>query len=144
MDNLTYEALSKYFTHLSNVGYFKQSDVDKLIVLTFIQELLDRDFRGLVTEDDYNYIVRAMYCLYGSSCLIPYPDYYSTKTRGIMYIGSMSELTHRVEALEESGGGSIPDKAIIVPSLIEDNEGTTDGTSPDAPDTPVVDGDNEE
>lgn len=126
MDNLTYEALSKYFTHLSNVGYFKQSDVDKLIVLTFIQELLDRDFRGLVTEDDYNYIVKAMYCLYGSSCLIPYPDYYSTKTRGIMYIGSMSELTHRVEALEETveqgggGGGTITDKSIIVPLLIEE------------------------
>lgn len=127
MDNLTYEALSKYFTHLSNVGYFKQSDVDKLIVLTFIQELLDRDFRGLVTEDDYDYIVKAMYCLYGSSCLIPYPDYYSTKTRGIMYIGSMSELTHRVEALEEAieqggggGGGTITDKSIIVPMLIEE------------------------
>lgn len=147
MDEMTYQAISKYFTHLSNVGYFNQSNVNKLLLLTFIQELVDYDFRGLISEEDYNDINKALYCLYGSSCLIPYPDYYSTKRRRTMYIGSISELTHRVEALEESGGGggggSIIDKAIIVPSLIEEEEETTNTDSPDAPADPVVDGDNE-
>lgn len=143
MDEIIFEAVNKYFTHLSNVGYFNQSNVDKLLLLTFIQEMIDNDFRGLISEEDYDYINKALYCLYGSSCLIPYPDYYNTKRRRTMYIGSISELTHRVEALEESGG-SIPDKAIIVPSLNEGNEGTTNGSSPDAPGTPVVDEDNEE
>ena len=140
MDEITFEAVNKYFTHLSNVGYFSQSNVDKLLLLTFIQEMIDNDFRGLVSEEDYDYINKALYCLYGSSCLIPYPDYYNTKRRRTMYIGSISELTHRVEALEESGG-SIPDKAIIVPSLNEGNEGTTNGSSPDAP---IEEGNNEE
>ena len=151
MDEMTYQAISKYFTHLSNVGYFNQSNVNKLLLLTFIQELVDYDFRGLISEEDYNDINKALYCLYGSSCLIPYPDYYNTKRRRTMYIGSISELTHRVEALEEAveqggggGGGSIIDKAIIVPSSIEDDEEITNGDSPDAPATPVVDGDNEE
>lgn len=143
MDEITFEAVNKYFTHLSNVGYFSQSNVDKLLLLTFIQEMIDNDFRGLISEEDYDYINKALYCLYGSSCLIPYPDYYSTKRRGTMYIGSISELTHRVEVLEESGG-SIPDKAIIVPSLNEDNEETTNGDSPDAPGTPIEEGNNEE
>ena len=143
MDEITFEAVNKYFTHLSNVGYFSQSNVDKLLLLTFIQEMIDNDFRGLISEEDYDYINKALYCLYGSSCLIPYPDYYSTKRRRTMCIGSISELTHRVEALEESGG-FILDKAIIVPSLNEGNEGTTNGSSPDAPGTPIVDGDNEE
>lgn len=143
MDEITFEAVNKYFTHLSNVGYFSQSNVDKLLLLTFIQEMIDNDFRGLISEEDYDYINKALYCLYGSSCLIPYPDYYNTKRRRTMYIGSISELTHRVEALEESGG-SIPDKAIIVPSLNEGNEVTTNGSSPDAPANPIVDGDNEE
>ena len=146
MVNIAYEAVNRYFNHLSNVGYFKQSDVNKLILITFIQELLDQDFRGLVSENDYDAINRALYCLYGSSCLIPYPDYYKNKTNGVMYTGSMSELVHRVEALEEGGGGGgelIQDKQIIVPSLIiEDDEEITNGDSPDAPGTPVVDGDN--
>lgn len=140
MDEITFEAVNKYFTHLSNVGYFSQSNIDKLLLLTFIQEMIDNDFRGLISEEDYDYINKALYCLYGSSCLIPYPDYYNTKRRRTMYIGSISELTHRVEALEESGG-SIPDKAIIVPSLNEGNEGTTNGSSPDAP---TEEGNNEE
>lgn len=147
MDEMTYQAISKYFTHLSNVGYFNQSNVNKLLLLTFIQELVDYDFRGLISEEDYNDINKALYCLYGSSCLIPYPDYYNTKRRRTMYIGSISELTHRVEALEESGGGGgggyITDKAIIVPSLIEEEGETTNTDSPDAPADPVVDGDNE-
>lgn len=116
MDNITFESVSKYFTHLSNVGYFRQSNVDKLILLIFMQELIDRDFRGLVSEDDYKDINKALYCLYGSNCLIPYPDYYNTKTRRTMYIGSMSELAHRVEALEDSLKiEEILDKQVIIP-----------------------------
>lgn len=148
MDEITFEAVNKYFTHLSNVGYFSQSNVDKLLLLTFIQEMIDNDFRGLISEEDYDYINKALYCLYGSSCLIPYPDYYNTKRRRTMYIGSISELTHRVEALEESGGGggggSITDKDIIVPSLIEEEGETTNTDSPNAPADPIVDGDNEQ
>lgn len=143
MDEITFEAVNKYLTHLSNVGYFSQSNVDKLLLLTFIQEMIDNDFRGLISEEDYDYINKALYCLYGSSCLIPYPDYYNTKRRRTMYIGSISELTHRVEALEESAD-SIPDKAIIVPSLNEGNEGTTNGGSPDSPGAPIEEGNNEE
>lgn len=127
MDEITFEAVNKYFTHLSNVGYFSQSNVDKLLLLTFIQEMIDNGFRGLISEEDYDYINKALYCLYGSSCIIPYPDYYNTKRRGTIYIGSISGLTHRVGVFEESGsgggGGSITDKAIIVPSLIEGEGG---------------------
>ena len=84
MDEITFEAVNKYFTHLSNVGYFSQSNVDKLLFLTFIQEMIDNDFRGLISEEDYDYINKALYCLYGSSCFIPYPDYYNTKRRRII------------------------------------------------------------
>lgn len=144
MVNIAYEAVSRYFNHLSNVGYFKQSDVNKLILVTFIQELLDQDFRGLVSEDDYDAINRALYCLYGSSCLIPYPDYYKNKTNGVMYTGSMSELVHRVEALEEGGGGGgepIQDKQIIVPSSIEEEVNNDDNDAPEEEiQDPLVDG----
>lgn len=38
--NLSYEALHRYFTRLSQSGYIKYSNVDSLIVLLYIQELV--------------------------------------------------------------------------------------------------------
>lgn len=121
MLNYLYEALCRYFEHLCNTGYMKQSEVDKLLVLTMVQRMVDCDFRGYLNEEDYEKIGDALYNLYGTSCLIPYPDYYSNKDRRIMYTCSISELAHRVAKLEEegvSGGGFNPeqfDKLIIVP-----------------------------
>ena len=98
----TYNAVNKYFNNLCNTGYMSQTEVNKLMAFVIIQELIDNDFRGFITEQDYNYIGKALYCLYGSNCLIPYPDYYSGKNKRIMYTGSISELTHRIEKAEET------------------------------------------
>lgn len=67
-------SLDSYFNTLSQFGYKKQSDLDKLIILLFIEELLTEE-RVLITEEDYRDIDNALNCLYGSSCLIPYPLY---------------------------------------------------------------------
>ncbi len=101
MVNNVYNSVYKYFNHLSNTGYFRQSNVNRLLLYIGIQELLDNDFRGLVSEEDYNEINKALYCLYGSSCLIPYPDYYNTKNKRTMYTGSISEMEHRLSDLEK-------------------------------------------
>lgn len=70
-----YKSIETYFNALSHFGYKKQSDVDKLIIYSFIEELLTGDLRGFISEEDYQYIGRALECLYGTSCLIPYPQY---------------------------------------------------------------------
>ena len=101
MGNITFNTLSKYFTNLANTGYRKNSDVMRVLLLSHINKLLNNDFRGFITEEDYKKIERALYCLYGSSCLIPYPDYYNTKNQRVMYNGSMSELAYRVIKAEE-------------------------------------------
>lgn len=121
MDEEVYNSLTSYFTSLKNIGYRKQSDVNKLLVFITIQEVLDNDFRGLVSEEDYDIINKALYCLYGSTCLIPYPDYYNKKTTRIMDTGSMYELTHRIENLEKDTAAmstdleTIKDKPILIP-----------------------------
>ena len=82
LDNLTKEvagALSRYMYVLSHIGYKTYCAVDKLLVYSFIEELLDR-FSLAVTEDDYNSVAKTLNCLYGS-CLIPFP-YYVGKSRG--------------------------------------------------------------
>lgn len=119
MVNYIYDSLCRYFGHLCNTGYMKQSEVNKLFLLTAIQKLVDCDFRGLVSKDDYNLINSVLYKLYGTSCLIPYPDYYNNNNKRIMYTCSISELAHRVERLEKEGSGTgpidLPDKEVLVP-----------------------------
>lgn len=68
-------SVDNYFSALSQFGYKKQSDIDKLLILLFIEEILTGEMRFFVTEEDYRSIDNALNCLYGSSCLIPYPQY---------------------------------------------------------------------
>ena len=69
------EAIQRYFTALSQFGYKKYSDVDKLLVLLFIEETLSHDFAEFITEEDYRTIVSSLYCLYGSNCMIDFPSF---------------------------------------------------------------------
>lgn len=71
------EAIQRYFTTLSQFGYKKYSDVDKLLVLIFIEETLAHDFAQFITEEDYRIITNALYCLYGSNCMIDFPKFSS-------------------------------------------------------------------
>lgn len=75
MDKLVYESLYRYFNTLSKLGYVSYSEVDKLIVLLFIYDLLEDNCSNFLTEEDRKIINNALYCLYGSTCLIPYPNY---------------------------------------------------------------------
>lgn len=78
MEELVNTSLERYFNALSKLGYKSYSEVDKLLVFIFIQELLDSECESFITEDDYKAINQALCCLYGSSCLIPYPEYKSS------------------------------------------------------------------
>ena len=67
--------ISYYFNALTQFGYKKQSDVNKLLVFNFIGEMLTKEMRYFITEKDYRTMEQALSCLYGSSCLMPYPLY---------------------------------------------------------------------
>lgn len=120
MVNYVYEALCKYFEHLCHTGYMPGEVVDKLLILSFIQRMVECDFRGHLNEEDYNKINTALYKLYGTSCLLPYPNYFNNEYNRIMYTCSISELANRVRRLEKNGtGGGTPvelqDKEIVTP-----------------------------
>lgn len=74
LDNI-YKSSKTYFNTLTKLGYKKQDDVNKLLVYTFIGDMLTGNMRHFITKEDYEAIEKALYCLYGSSCLIPYPQY---------------------------------------------------------------------
>ena len=77
LNNITLEALDRYFKVLESVGYMSDSDTNKLILLQFLQEFL-YEYREYITEADYTQIEAVLQCLAGSSCLIPYKEYQMT------------------------------------------------------------------
>ena len=100
MDDILYNSLFKYFDTLSSTGYVSYKDVDKLLLLTIIQEFIYNDFRGFITEDDYREIEKFLYRIFGTSCLIPYPNYCNSYTMNKLHLGDISELSHRVDINE--------------------------------------------
>ena len=78
MDNITAissEAFERYFNTLSKLGYKSYSDVDKLLVLSIIEDILSGELSFFVTEEDYRSITNAVYCIIGNNCLIDLPSY---------------------------------------------------------------------
>lgn len=69
-----YNSIEYYFSLLKHTGYIKDSQVLKLLVFSFITEMLYGPMAEYITEEDYNTITDALYCIYGS-CMISYPDY---------------------------------------------------------------------
>lgn len=98
MEELLYNAYLRYFTALGNFGYKSDKEVKKLIFYTFIQELVNTT-SIVISEEDYKHLENALYCLYGTSCLIPYPDYCENPM--FLHLGDVAELSARVDILEE-------------------------------------------
>ena len=99
MDEIVYNALTKYYSALCKLGYYKYESVYKLILLCFYRDFVFHDYRGLLSYTDYQVIEKALNCLFGTDCLIPYPDYLKM---GKLDLGKMSELAQRVKTLEET------------------------------------------
>lgn len=102
MDEIVYNSIVRYFSALSNLGYVSYEDVNSLLFLTAIQEFIYKDFRGFINEDDYREIEKALYKVFGTSCLVPYPEYCNNTDMNKLHLGGISELAHRVEVNEEN------------------------------------------
>ena len=99
MEEIVYNSLSSYYNALNKLGYMSYPNAQKLLVLAFYNDFVFKDYRGLLSREDYFAIEKALDCLYGSTCLIPYPDYLKM---GKLYIGETTELAHRVKTLEDT------------------------------------------
>ena len=99
MDEVVYEALSKYYNTLENGIYVETSNVRRLLILSFYKDFVYEDYRGLLDKESYRLIEQALDCLYGTSCLISYPDYLKM---GKLHLGEMTELSQRVKTIEDT------------------------------------------
>jgi hypothetical protein len=99
MDNIVYNTITDYYKLLQRRGYNSPTDTRKILVLCFYWNFMAYDYRGLISREDYLLIEKALNCLYGSTCLIPYPDYLKMNK---LHLGSMSEMAQRVKTLEDT------------------------------------------
>jgi hypothetical protein len=102
MDSIVYNSITSYFNNLKNLGYTNYNDVFNLLFLIAIQEFIYNDFRGLITEEDYRLIEKALYKIFGTSCLVPYPNYCNNTTMNKLHLGDITELANRVKVNEEN------------------------------------------
>lgn len=98
MDDLLYESCLRYFTSLANYGFKSEDDVKKLLFYVFIQELVNTTSLA-IPEDDYKHLENALYCMYGTTCLIPYPNYCERPMYA--HLGDIAELSTRMAKVEE-------------------------------------------
>lgn len=78
MDNLvdlSYKSIVRYFNTLSVLGYKSYKDVYKLFLLLSIEDLLNGPLCLYISEEDYKTISNVLYCLFGTTCLIDYPEF---------------------------------------------------------------------
>ena len=99
MDEYVYQVLTNYYNVLDSVGYQPHSISKKLLILCFYKNIIYGDYRGRFSKEDWILIEKALDCLYGSECLIPYPDYMK---KGKLHLGELSELAQRVQDLEDT------------------------------------------
>ena len=101
MDNVVYESIKRYFTSLSMFGYKSYNDTYKLLYIISIRDFIYNDFRGLITEDDYRIIGSSLYNVFGTTCLLPYPQFCKSKGMNNLHLGSITELAHMVQRTQE-------------------------------------------
>lgn len=99
MDKIILNTLITYYDILKKRGYHSYVDAIRLLVLCFYRDFVFHDYDGILTKEDYSFIEKALNCLFGSTCLIPYPDYLKM---GKLHIGETTELAQRIKAIEDA------------------------------------------
>ena len=74
-------------------------DSNKALVLSFYWDYIYNQPGQILKRDEYMLVEKALDCLYGSTCLIPYPDYLKM---GKLHLGQMEEIDARLRAVEET------------------------------------------
>lgn len=66
------DALTAYFNTLKYYGYRNEHTVHKLLVLTFLDELIWGKYNIDITDDQYELLERAIVSLLGDDCSLSY------------------------------------------------------------------------
>lgn len=73
------DGFEKYYNTVTKLGYADINAVDKLIVATWINDVLMGRYDIIVNEQEYKMLENLYMCMEGS-CFIPYSNYCRTAT----------------------------------------------------------------
>ena len=99
MERLLYNTINSYFSTLERRGFTPAMDAKKALVFTFFWDFIYGEHAGILKRPEYMLIEKALDCLYGTSCLIPYPDYLKM---GKLRLGQMEEIDYRLTNVENT------------------------------------------
>ena len=71
----TLGAYDRYFNKLSNFGKSSDSDIQTIMLLSFINGIVNGPMKEFVDEGDYQVLNKVLQCLQGHTCLIDYHDF---------------------------------------------------------------------
>ena len=74
IDNLTTASLNRYYNRLRSCGSVPYDEVYRLIILSYIQEILDNRFITALTDEELQIVEKALNCLIYKSIIIDYRD----------------------------------------------------------------------
>ena len=97
MERIVYNTLCNYFHTLSLKGYMPNKDSQKALVLSFYWDYIYNQPGHILSRKEFMLIEKALNCLYGSTCLTPYPDYLKM---GKLRLGQMEEINYRLKEME--------------------------------------------
>lgn len=129
MDEILYNSLSSYYHALELKGYMSERDTLKLLVLIFLRDFVYHDYRGILSREDYFTIEKALDCLYGSTCLIPYPDYLKM---GKLHLGEMTEMAQRIKTLEDTPVLKLIHEGDSIENTVDSDIELTEGSNEDS------------
>lgn len=70
-----YNSIKTYFDVLSKTGNFKEGNTYKLVLLSFISDVLESNCDTLIGEEDYNKLLTLYSEISNSNCLFDYPTF---------------------------------------------------------------------
>ena len=70
---IVFSALKNYYDSLNMLGYVNYEDINKILILSYIDDLINT-FPEYITNHDYNTIIKVLQCL-SSSCFISAPHF---------------------------------------------------------------------
>lgn len=79
MDNITeisHNSLTRYFKTLKNLGYLNKTETDRVLIISFIEEMLNDKFSDFITAEDYEIIVNTVNKIVSNSCIIDFPSFH--------------------------------------------------------------------
>lgn len=73
MDRILYNILNQYFNTLTKVGYVRDELLYKILVVLYIYDCLNNDFRYFITEKDIKLMQDVLYQFFDSACEVSFP-----------------------------------------------------------------------